>query len=319
MIKQISSLLLLVLISSVFAQAQSDLMEEGVIHVSRARDAEVVRAATGATQTLRDGMKVKEGDTVTTGKRGRVLLLFSNGSSVSIKPNTTMVVEAFQVEPYDAQALGNLAEQPGEPSTSVTRLNLKEGELIGNVKKLDPNGGSTYDIVSPVGTAGIRGTTWTMTIIVDVNNTIDGKFGIAEGSAIWVNLDGSDLTVGSKAAVTVVVETNDAGEVVSVQTVEAVPLSDEEAAEVVDQTKELEEILRETPPEELSQGEGGDDGNESQTPIILPPPPPIDEVDPTPTTGEGDTADSQNQGGGSSNQGSGGSNQGGSTDNADLP
>jgi hypothetical protein len=54
-----------------------------------------------------------------------------------------------------------------EPTTSVTRLNLKNGEVVCNVKKLHTKGpgGSSFEVKTPVGAAGIRGTTFSVRFI----------------------------------------------------------------------------------------------------------------------------------------------------------
>jgi hypothetical protein len=47
-----------------------------------------------------------------------------------------------------------------EPTTSTTKLSLRQGELISNVKKLKKDAGSSFEIKTPVGAAGIRGTSF---------------------------------------------------------------------------------------------------------------------------------------------------------------
>ena len=45
-----------------------------------------------------------------------------------------------------------------EPGTSVTKLNLTRGELVGRVVHLNVDKGSEFTVRTPVGAAGIRGT-----------------------------------------------------------------------------------------------------------------------------------------------------------------
>ena len=55
-----------------------------------------------------------------------------------------------------------LSQMKGEPSSSETVLDLELGDMIFDVKKLDKK--SSFNIESPVGTAGIRGTSGQMGI-----------------------------------------------------------------------------------------------------------------------------------------------------------
>ena len=47
-----------------------------------------------------------------------------------------------------------------EPGTSTTKLNLSKGELVGKVVHLNVDKGSEFTVQTPVGAAGIRGTTF---------------------------------------------------------------------------------------------------------------------------------------------------------------
>src|SRR5690606_2855194 len=65
-------------------------------------------------------------------------------------------VDKFQMDPLaDPAAVASATE---EPSPSQTELNLAFGEIVGNVKKLKST--SNYSVKTPVGAAGIRGTTF---------------------------------------------------------------------------------------------------------------------------------------------------------------
>jgi len=53
-----------------------------------------------------------------------------------------------------------VSELVDEPTTSITKLNLVRGELMSNVKHLRRDKGSVFSVQTPVGAAGIRGTTF---------------------------------------------------------------------------------------------------------------------------------------------------------------
>src|SRR4051812_36293600 len=80
----------------------------------------------------------------TTGPDSRVnLWIRHNESAVRIMPNTTMKIE-------------NLSFVGGADGDSDTMLNLQSGTVVGSVTKLSRN--SHYEIRTPNGVAGIRGT-----------------------------------------------------------------------------------------------------------------------------------------------------------------
>ena len=86
--------------------------------------------------------------------------LLSNGTLLTLTENTRMKVSSFEQAPFTDDGR-KLADLPGEPSQSKVTLDLDFGSLVVKTKKL--NKGSSFDINSPVGVAGIRGTEFQMT------------------------------------------------------------------------------------------------------------------------------------------------------------
>jgi hypothetical protein len=105
------------------------------------------------------GALLPEGSSVHTGAKGGALLLLSNGTIITIGENTKMKVSSFVQEAFDDKGLsvGDLQE---EPSSSSVLVNLEIGDLVVKTKKLNKK--SNFEISSPVGTAGIRGTQFGM-------------------------------------------------------------------------------------------------------------------------------------------------------------
>ena len=110
-----------------------------------------------------------ENDTVVTGKDSSVVLVFMNGSSIQLGADTRLKIDEFKMEKLDQEILPSKLTK--EPSVSKTALNLAYGEIVGDVKKLNTAGGSTYSIKTPVGAAGIRGTVFRIVF----RPTSDGK------------------------------------------------------------------------------------------------------------------------------------------------
>lgn len=108
----------------------------------------------GTETPLHNNDQLYEGYTVVTQAQASVILLFSNGASVRVMPNTRLALEVFRQDPLagEVEAAGLVAE----PSVSETKLNLAYGEMVGDVRKLRTS--TSYSIKTPVGSAGIRGT-----------------------------------------------------------------------------------------------------------------------------------------------------------------
>lgn len=118
----------------------------------------VTDKATKAASAAANNQEISQGYIVTTGKTGTVILVFSNGSTINLKEDSVLDIETYLqdpfAEPFDA------GKATAEPSASTTKINLTRGELIGNVKKLNKDKGSSFSVQTPVGAAGIRGTTF---------------------------------------------------------------------------------------------------------------------------------------------------------------
>jgi hypothetical protein len=96
---------------------------------------------------------------IETGADGQLVGLLSNGTLLTLTENTRMRVSNFKQEPFEDDGR-KLSDLPGEPSQSEVMLDLDFGSLVVKTKKL--NKGSSFDINSPVGVAGIRGTEFQM-------------------------------------------------------------------------------------------------------------------------------------------------------------
>ncbi|MFM8764885.1 MAG: FecR domain-containing protein [Spartobacteria bacterium] len=138
------------------ATAQAPTMNLGNIRVVKVEGKEVQLVdASGQTSPLKEGSFIRQGAKIQTGKEASVVLLFDNGTTVNIKPETEFAVEKFAQDPFDANGV-DYQTLKSEPSSSVTRLNVPEGTIVLDIAKLKKD--SSFQIATPVGSAGIRGT-----------------------------------------------------------------------------------------------------------------------------------------------------------------
>lgn len=139
---------------SLSASAQNS---SGQIKIGKVDGVEVFRVtADGQSATVKPGDFVRPSDVITTGKNSSVVLVFMNGSSVRVGSDSKLAIEQFLMDPLDEDIV--VARLKDEPSVSQTTLNLAYGEVVGDVKKL--NRASSFSIKTPIGAAGIRGTTF---------------------------------------------------------------------------------------------------------------------------------------------------------------
>lgn len=116
---------------------------------------------TKAVREVANDMEITQGNIVHTAENSSVVLIFSSGASINLAHTSDLDIETFLQDPFPDNYEPSKRED--EPSISRTEIKLTRGELVGNVKKLrnagQPNG-STFKVGTPVGAAGIRGTTF---------------------------------------------------------------------------------------------------------------------------------------------------------------
>jgi hypothetical protein len=188
--------------TAAWAQTQA-----GVIKTARVSGTVTIIAADGSQHAAAEGATIAETDTVVTGANSGVVLVFMNGSSVKLAPNSRLLVEEFKMDPLDTNI--TVSKLTKEPSVSQTKLNLAYGDMVGDVKKL--NKSSTYGIKTPVGAAGIRGTTFRIVFTLNANGTA-ASFSLqtSEGLVVFTGSNGASTQVGAGTQVTVTAEVNTA-------------------------------------------------------------------------------------------------------------
>ncbi|MBT3636619.1 MAG: FecR domain-containing protein, partial [Opitutae bacterium] len=113
----------------------------------------------GEEKKMIPGMLLPEGYWVETGQGGNVLLLLSNGTVVTITENSKMSVDSFDQESFESPG-ESVEDFQEEPSSSNVLVDLEFGSLVVQTKKLNKK--SNFDISTPLGVAGIRGTEFKM-------------------------------------------------------------------------------------------------------------------------------------------------------------
>jgi len=125
----------------------------------------------GVTSDLHPGMKLDAGVTVITGPDSYVYLSVNGSmSALRVSADTTLVLEKMD-------RIG-----PGREGDTETMLNLQAGSILGQVQKVSAN--SRYEITTPHGVAGIRGTDHGETVTQLGNGQYEVTFSCIQGTMV---------------------------------------------------------------------------------------------------------------------------------------
>lgn len=182
--KRLASFLLI--LSPFFAYAQE--LEPGTIKPFQVRgDVQLMNNETGEITPLKRGQDFTQAHTIVTGNKSRALLLFSNGATISINENSSVNIERFTQAPFEKEVTGQYLVLKADPSTSDTLIKLNHGELVGKAKKLQSD--SLYDVETPMGAAGVRGTTFLVSFYQPEETQYAMEVGNVEGQvALTTNM-----------------------------------------------------------------------------------------------------------------------------------
>jgi len=222
-------ILVALLAPAAFAQSNTSETEEtsgdsdkkpGItVIVSITGSAEVFEAEGQPGKPAVKDMLLAVGSTIVTGPGCTVDLALSNGALFQIQENSQFGIGEFEQESYQfvfnngavlrPQAAKNFEggeaaltqldasaeafnELENEPTTSTAKFSLGYGTMVGFSKKLTP--GSAMEITTPVGVAGIRGTTWRLTIQrtgPPGSNQFSVRLDVPQGVVQFGNSDGT--------------------------------------------------------------------------------------------------------------------------------
>lgn len=127
-----------------FVNAASAAMQQGKATVRSIKGAAEYSAG-GAWAPLKAGTVLASGSAIKTGPNSKVLLdLGVNGGQVIVTANTTVGLDKL------------VFDKTGADTVAETQLDVRVGRILGNVNKTSP--ASRFEIKTPTGVAGIRGT-----------------------------------------------------------------------------------------------------------------------------------------------------------------
>ncbi|MBI2496463.1 MAG: FecR domain-containing protein [Opitutae bacterium] len=153
----------------------------------------------GTSVALQNGNELLESDTVKTGKSSSVVLVFENGSSVKLGTESSLAIDEFKIDPLGEAV--DLSKLKAEPTVSKTSLNLAYGEMVGDVKKLNIDKGSSFNIRTPVGGTLFR---------IVFRPTADGKafftVSTADGRVVMEGVTAQEIPIETGKEVVVTVE-----------------------------------------------------------------------------------------------------------------
>lgn len=148
---------------------------------------------------------LKDNCIITTQAKSAIILMFSNGSLVSIPENSNVNIAEYKFNKATNEK-ETFEKKQQEGRESSTKLKLNYGQLFTEVSKL--NSKSKMDLITPVGVAGIRGTRVSANVLLnhqtgDVNaqiNLINGQVGVTtfEKTTQNNNLLSANLNPGAK-------------------------------------------------------------------------------------------------------------------------
>lgn len=271
-------------------------MPAGQIKAARIEGEVTKLLADGTSVPLKNGDLLTETDTVITAARSSVVLVFANASTVKVSPESKLKIDTFKMDPLAEGT--NLAALTEEPSPSETDLNLEYGEIVGDVKKL--KGASTYNIKTPVGAAGIRGTIYRIVFRpTGTGNAFNFQVTTAEGLVVFEGTTGPvaggvQVAEGTEIVVTVDVPTDGTPPTIS-QPVAATTVPDAALTVIKDTAAQVTQVLQEvtftptppppapTPPPEQPKEEPKEEPKQEPPP----PTPPPTQTQPTLTNNAG--------------------------------
>ncbi len=186
------------------ARAQQSTRTPGHILAVKVHGAVTAKSGDGTVRTLADNNTLTQDSTVTTAAGSSVILIFSNGATLNLGPDSELVIEQFLQDPFGDQI--KVADMQEEPTTSQTTLSLTRGELVGDVKHLKKDRGSEFTVKTPVGAAGIRGTQFRIVFKPDASGKVFFTLATAEGEVLFQGEAAAGVSVPKDQEVSVTID-----------------------------------------------------------------------------------------------------------------
>jgi len=134
-------------------------LQKGVIEVGAVKGNSVLKDPSGRSANLTKGFTFKEGHRIETAVNASAELIFSNGATILVTPETQIDIKIFSQVASPLIVAGKYRELSAEPSVSIVQIELYRGKIIGEARKLNPS--TQFTVKTPVGLTRVRGTVWT--------------------------------------------------------------------------------------------------------------------------------------------------------------
>lgn len=163
---------------------------------------------TKETRPLVNNQELVEGAVITTGEGGGLTLVFASGATATIGEKAEVTVSKFEQQTFDAATVNF---KKGEPSVSSIELTLAKGNITSRVSKLKAE--SSYVVKTPVGVAGVRGTTFRVNFDPQTKTL---KIETAEGKVVLITSANVEVPIEGGKDVEVKFEVNEQGDLETV-------------------------------------------------------------------------------------------------------
>ena len=172
----------------------------GNIRVLQVKGAVTVSVADKPAAPLQEGAFIQQYQVIKTYKDAQILLLFSNGTQVTVQPDSVFSVDQFLQTPFDSRKT-DYSKIKSEPSVSQTKLFVSKGSIIADVAKLKK--GSSFKIGTPRGVAKIHGTLIQVTVNTTAGGSVSVTINLPQGLADFASTNGQQVTLSNGQTVTV--------------------------------------------------------------------------------------------------------------------
>ena len=135
--------------------------------------------AAGAERELGRDDTFGTGDTLRTGPRGRMQLRFTDGSRMSLRPESELVVEDYEFDREEPESSGN-----------TQRMRLNRGGFRTVTGRIAANNREAYRVRSPMAVIGVRGTDYSA--VIEQGNLL---LGVVDGG-IFASNNGGEIDLG---------------------------------------------------------------------------------------------------------------------------
>jgi len=107
--------------------------------------------------SLKQGDAVQAGDTIATGDKSRAQILMNDGARIALRANSRYRVDDFSLP----ATVGAGTQATATRAEGVTVATLLKGGFRSSTGAIGKDGAGTYEVRTPIGTLGIRGTDYT--------------------------------------------------------------------------------------------------------------------------------------------------------------